>query len=98
TDWRSGLAELLARHPVAGWDLSACGSGGRVSWWPSPRARPRLSPTPGSLTGVTIGPLPSPPQETRSPSASRIDGLGPTHISVSPPQALSLSTGGRVGQ
>ena len=44
TDWRSGLAGHVARHPVAGRGLSVFCSGERVSFWPSHGERAWLSP------------------------------------------------------
>lgn len=93
TDWRSGLQLPVALHPVAGWDLSWCGSGERVSPWPSRGQRTWLSPTPGSLTAATIRHAPPPHQETRSLGAPRRHDLRPSHIPISPERLLPLPRG-----
>ncbi len=98
TDWRSGLQLPLALHPVAGWGLSSCGAGELVSSRPS-RGQPTwLSPSPGTVPAVSIRSSRPRHQETQSPSASRIEDLEPTHISVSPPLKLLPFFRGRVGQ
>jgi hypothetical protein len=98
TDWRSGLQVPVALHPVAGWGLSGFDSGERVSCWPSCGEPTWLSPNPETVTAVSIRSEPPHHQEARSPRVSRIEDLGPTHISIPPGRALSLSSGGRVGQ
>lgn len=91
TDWRSGLAGHVARHPVAGLGLSSFYSEERISFWPSRGKRMRLSPNP--VPAPSVSDSAGADQEMRSRIALRSDDrrLGNTSVPFQTPLFRALA-------
>ena len=87
-----GLQMPVALHPVAGWDLSWCESGERVSSGRRAASSLGLSPTPGTVTASHHPPsAASGTKKARSPGAPRMRRSRADPYLRYPPSSLSVS-------